>query len=62
SETVILDEPRSVETIGQSSLNVVVADDTVVESVHVSPSKVVGSDNLSSPTKVVVEPPQRNLT
>jgi hypothetical protein len=56
SETVSLDKPRFVETISQSSMNVVVADKTVVERVHVSPYKVVCSDTLSSPTKVVVSP------
>jgi hypothetical protein len=54
SETVSLDKPRSVETICHSSLHVVVVDDTVVESVHVSSSKVVCYDTLSSPTEVVV--------
>jgi hypothetical protein len=55
SETVSLDKPRFLETISQSSMNVVVADKTVVERVHVSPYKVVCSDTLSSPTKVVFE-------
>ncbi|PNX68100.1 hypothetical protein L195_g063824, partial [Trifolium pratense] len=39
-------------------MNVAVVDDTVVENVHVSSSKVVGSDTLSSLTKVVVESPK----
>jgi ribonucleotide reductase beta subunit family protein with ferritin-like domain len=55
SETVSLDKPRFIEIIGQSSINVVVADETVVESVHMSSYKVVYSDTLSSPTKVVFE-------
>ncbi|MCI50468.1 hypothetical protein A2U01_0071712, partial [Trifolium medium] len=38
-----------------SSMNVAVVDDTIVESVHVSPHKVVGSDTLSSSNKVVLE-------
>ncbi|MCI88636.1 hypothetical protein A2U01_0109923, partial [Trifolium medium] len=36
-------------------MNVAAVDENVVESGHVSPSKVVGSDTLSSPTKVIVE-------
>ncbi|MCI17000.1 hypothetical protein A2U01_0038147, partial [Trifolium medium] len=36
-------------------------DDTVVESVHVSPYKVVGSDILPSPTKDVIESPKETL-
>ena len=39
-------------------MNVAVVDDTIVEIVHVSSSKVVGSDTLSSLTKVVVESPK----
>ena len=39
-------------------MNVVVVDAIVVEIVHMSSSKVVGSDTLSSLTKVVVESPK----
>ncbi|MCH81839.1 envelope-like protein, partial [Trifolium medium] len=49
-------KPRSVETLGQSSMNAGMVDDTVNKSVHVSPSKVVGSDPVSFPTKTVIDP------
>ncbi|PNX93334.1 hypothetical protein L195_g016485, partial [Trifolium pratense] len=56
SEIVILDKPRSLKTIGQSSMNIVVVDGIVFEIFHVS--KVVDSVTLSSLTKVVVVSPK----